>query len=1029
MRVLAALTFLVLANTSVFAQAVDPSLLSGLKARSIGPAAMSGRITSIDGWARDPSFILVGTASGGVWRSDNSGLNWRSVFDDQPVHSIGSVKIHPDHPDVLWVGSGEGNPRNSSSGGNGIYKSIDGGRAWKHMGLERTERIHRVLLDPKNPDTVYAAALGRMWGENSERGVYRSTDGGATWDRVLYIDERTGCADLIMDPRNPKKMIAAMWDYRRWPWSFRSGGPGSGLYITYDGGKNWRRLEAGLPSGPLGRMGLAVAPSDPKIVYAYVEATEENALYRSEDGGESWRKVSQGDNVGNRPFYYADLRVDPQDPNRVYSLWSLVSVSKDGGKNFEVLVNWNVHPDHHAMWINPNDPKHIIDGNDGGLAITRDHGQTWRFVRNLPLAQFYHVRVDNDVPYNVYGGLQDNGSWRGPSSVWEGGGIRNHHWQEVAFGDGFDTVPDPRDSKRGYAMSQGGALMRWDLRTGVRKNIQPTGPVGTRLRFNWNAAIAMHPKNPDTIYFGSQFVHRSRDAGESWEIISEDLTTNDPEWQRQRESGGLTLDVTDAENYTSLVSLAVSPLDTKVIWTGSDDGRLHVSQDDGKSWTSVERNVPEVPRNSWIPHIHPSSHNSGTAFVVFDDHRRSNWTPYMFRTSDFGRSWERLSIEGVRGYALSIVQDPEDPKLLFLGTELGLYVSVTGGSSWFQFSHGVPTSSVMDLALQEREADLVVATHGRGVFIVDDIRPLRGLNATVLAAPLTFFEPPTAQQYWRGQPRSSRFPASGEFNGTNRRYGALLSFATNGEVKGKVAVTVADADGEVIRTFEVPAQKGLNRVRWDLRRDGNRRPSLTPPAPDAPRPGGADALPGVYSVTLKLGEHTATREVTVLADPRWSISIGDRRANLKARENAGLLGERVAEAIDRITAIRADVAAAEQRAHSIEGEDRATFDASVKSLREALIKAEKQLWTPPGGKGITSDDSAMSQLGSLGWRMSSTWERPTAAHLELMSRAEQAISAGVSALNEVVASQYGEFRSQVKTLRIELAPSLEPLGG
>lgn len=896
---------------------LDPDLLAGMKARSIGPAAMSGRIAAIESSPADPSLVYVGAATGGVWKSVNGGLTWDPVFDDQPVAAIGALALDPGNPDVVWVGTGEGNPRNSVSVGDGLYKSVDGGRTWKRMGLEKTERIHRILLDPRDSRVAYAAALGQAWGENPERGVFKTEDGGKTWRRVLYVDERTGAADLVMDPENPNKLFAAMWDYRRWPWGFRSGGPGSGIHVSHDGGETWRKLteDDGLPKGILGRAGLAIAPSDPRIVYALVEA-EESALARSEDGGRTWRLVNTEPDVNPRPFYYADIRVDPDNPNRVYRLASRLDVSNDGGKTFETLAGFRaVHPDHHAMWINPNDGGHMVNGNDGGVYVTRDRGRTWSFAANLPLPQFYHVRVDNAVPYNVYGGLQDNGSWKGPGTVWENGGIRNHHWQEVQFGDGFDTVPDPRDPMRGYAMSQEGYLTRYDLKTGERKDVRPATPTpGTALRFNWNAGIAIDPFAPDTIYYGSQFVHKSTDRGETWTAISSDLTTNRAEWQKQAESGGLTPDISGAENFTTIIAIAPSPKQQGVLWVGTDDGRLHVTRDGGKTWSSVEGNLRGVPANTWIPHIEPSPHDAGTAFVVFDDHRRSNWTPYVQKTTDFGKTWTSLATKNLRGYALSIVQDPVDPGLLFLGTEFGLWASVDGGKGWMPWRHGVPTVSVMDLVIHPREHDLVIATHGRGLYILDDIRPLRGLSEENAKKPLHVHEISDTPQYRVAQTGGARFPGNGEYRGESRPYGALITYSLNapglphpdqekererkeadraktraaatpeqpkptpGELEaaqrtseGKVApkpaeedeggrpgrrpeaeIQILDGDGKVIRTFKQPAVRGINRAVWDLRTDAFKRAPSNRPQAGADEPWRFAGGPEVLPGTYKV---------------------------------------------------------------------------------------------------------------------------------------------------------------------------------
>ncbi|MCL7972230.1 MAG: hypothetical protein M8866_09130 [marine benthic group bacterium] len=1057
---------------------VDPSLLAGMSARSIGPAGMSGRVADVVAAPSDPTIVYVGAATGGVWKSLNGGLSFEPVFDDQPVAAIGAIAIHPTDPDVVWVGTGEGNVRNSVSVGNGIYRTRDGGRTWNHLGLEGTERIHRIIIHPGDPDVVWVAAMGREWGENEERGIYKTTDGGASWERVLYVNERTGAADLVLDPANPDKLFAAMWEYRRWPWFFKSGGPGSGLHVSRDGGDTWARLtpEDGLPEGELGRIGLGIAASDPRIVYAYIEA-EENALYRSEDGGISWVAVGKGDNVGNRPFYYADIRVDPERADRVYSLWSVISVSDDGGRNFRQLVGWDIHPDHHAMWINPEDAAHLIIGNDGGVAISHDRGRTWRFVRNLPLAQFYHIRVDMERPYNIYGGMQDNGSWKGPSTVLENGGIRNFHWAEVGFGDGFDTAADPADPMRGYAMSQEGFLIRWDLRTGERQDIRPAPREGEALRFNWNAGFAQDPFDDATIYYGSQFVHRSRDRGTSWEIISEDLTTNNPEWQNQAESGGLTPDVTGAENFTSIVSIAPSPVAEGVLWVGTDDGRLHVTRDGGVTWSSLEDNVPDVPRNTWIPHIEPSRTDAAGAFVVFDDHRRSNWTPYVFRTDDFGRRWDSVVDSGdVWGYALAVAQDPVDPDLLFLGTEFGLWVSTDGGDGWFKWTHGVPTVGVRDLVVHPRDHDLVLGTHGRAAFVLDDISPLRQLEASTLTSALHVFAIPDAVQYWRRQTGASRFPGHGEFRGQTRPIGALVSVVVNGEdvphpdeaterarlqlersrsagqesgnEEGEsgdgepesvdsIELQVSDAEGNVVRIWEESVHRGLNRITWNLRRDDFRRPDTGggEGSESEYMPSGIRVLPGDYTLTVRFGELEETVPVTVVPDPRETASDDDRKRKYDALLEAGALRESVADAISAIYRLRTDLQAALAAYERVRDEDGADgegggeeveeegLESQAREIRRALGSIEERLWVPEGTKGIVySDDRVWNMVGYALGSMQSSWEAPTAAQMAYLESARAAAANVLSDLAELNGGAVAEFRSAVLDAGLRLMP-------
>ena len=937
--------------------AIDAKLLAGMKARAIGPAAASGRIAAIDAVITNPNTIYVGTATGGVWKTTNGGLTWDPIFDDQDYASIGAVAIYQASPDIVWVGTGEGNTRNSTSIGGGIYKTVDGGKTWTRMGLEGTERINRIALHPTNPDIAYAAALGPLWGDGEERGVYKTTNGGETWEKLLYVDQTTGATDVKMDPVDPNKLYAAMWQFRRWPYNFESGGPGSGLYVSKDGGKSWiqKTEEDGLPKGELGRMVIAIAHSQPKTVYALVEA-KKSALLRSDDGGETWKTINTHFNIANRPFYYSEILVDPRDPDTIYNIFTFVSRSIDGGKKFDRLpaiaccaASNTLHIDNHSLWINPADPLHLILGNDGGIGISHDRGETFRFVQNLPVSQFYHINVDNDLPYNIYGGLQDNGSWRGPSEVWNSGGIRSVHWQEIGFGDGFDAFADPEDPMRGYAMSQGGFLFRWNLRNGEGEMIRPAAPEpGVELRFNWNSGIAQDPFNAATIYYGSQFVHKSTDRGDTWTTISGDLTSNNPDWQIYKESGGLTPDVTAAENFTTIVAIAPSAVQEGVIWVGTDDGRIHVTQNGGQTWTSVEDRLKGVPKNTWVPHIEPSPHDASVAYVVFDNHRRGDMNSYVFKVENFGRKWTPLASDVVKGYALSIQQDHVDSNLLFLGTELGLFVSLNGGQEWFKWTAGVPTVSVMDLAIQARENDLVLGTHGRSVFVIDDYSALRGLGEADFSERLKLLSVTGGIQYNSTRAPSTRFWGNGAFTGPNPPRGVVLTVMASGDdlkhpdadaertrkiarrtatekaeeaetaekpkekpesKPGQATVEVRDSSGEVIRTFKTTLKQGVNRIVWGFQADGARRmPSATPPTSDT-LPAGFEVPPGSYKLTVKFDGQELEAEARITADPRTGTSQADLENQFAVAMHLRDLSNAASNSVHRIVDAKKDIGA------------------------------------------------------------------------------------------------------------------------
>lgn len=925
--------------------------LSALAPRSIGPANMSGRLTAIAVSPKNPDIIYIGSATGGLWKTENGGNTWTPLFDAEKSSSIGDVAIDPRNPNIIWVGTGEANPRNSVGVGRGVYKSLDAGRTWTCLGLEATEKISRIQINPLDTDIVYVGALGTTWSESEHRGVYKTRDGGKSWQKVKYIGKLTGVADLAMDPSNPNHLLAAFWEHQRWPWFFRSGGKESGLFATWDGGVTWQRQEPadGFIDGPLGRIGIAFAPGMPQVVYALVEA-KKNTLLRSQNGGRNWQIVNQNPGLGGRPFYYCDIRVNPKNENILYSLESGILTSEDGGKSFRSLANWTQsHPDYHAMWIAP-DGQQLIIGNDGGLVISRDRGKTFTFVSNLPLGQYYHVSFDMEFPYRVYGGLQDNGSWKGPSTVLTDRAIYPAYWTMLGFGDGFDVEPDPEDSNCGYAMSQGGALYYYNTRTGRRLSIRPT-PGEVKDRYSWNAALALDPFHPKTIYYGSQVVHRSPDKGLTWEIISPDLTTNDPRKQQQHRSGGLTPDVTDAENHTTIICIAPSPIQEGLIWVSTDDGNIQLTRDGGKTWhlvslpltgtdplksrqrppsamnhdqavdlaespslldetvTSSTRNTPRppsehllapmplppqrvkkgpVPHGSSAAYVEPSRFDPAVAYVVYEDHQRSNWTHYVFVTRDFGRKWHSLATEEIDGFCHVVKQDLKNPKLLFLGTEFGLFYTLNEGKSWSKWTSGFPTVPVREMQIHPREDDLIIATHGRALYIMDRITPLRELSDEVLRKNLHLFELSPAHLIQPGWGGTFVAPGDGVFAGQNRPNGVFIDYIYNpipGQEKPTpfVKIEISDDRGEVIRTLKPESKPGLNRLIWDMRQK-----SLDKPVSESAQhgdPPGLLVLPGFYTVTMTLGDVKVFRQVEIKPDPRLPFDEAKARQNhAEARE-------------------------------------------------------------------------------------------------------------------------------------------------
>ncbi|MCC9138443.1 hypothetical protein ACFSKU_12740 [Pontibacter silvestris] len=1064
----------VLSMGAAHAQQLPISVFKNMKARSIGPAVMGGRITAIDAVVRNPDIMYVGAASGGVWKSENGGASWAPIFDKQSNINIGSIAIQQSNPSVVWAGTGEGNPRNSVNMGNGIYKSVDGGLTWKHMGLEKTHNIHRVIIDPTNPNVVYAGVIGLPWGDHKERGVYKTTDGGKTWEQVLYTNEKSGVADMVMDPANPSKLVVAMWQHRRTPWDFTSGGPGSGLYITYDGGKTWKKKGEtdGLPKGDLGRIGVAISRSMPGRIYAMVEATK-NGLYRSDDGGGKWTLVTDEPSIAtDRPFYYNEIYVDSKNENRIYKLSAPLSYSEDGGKSFKVLATPDqVHSDHQSFWVHPENPNLLIDGNDGGLAISRDHGKTWMNPEGIPVGQFYHINVDNEVPYNIYGGLQDNGSWAGPAYTFYNGGIRNSHWQALILADGFDVMPDPEDARYGYAMSQGGNIVRYDKVTGGASFVKPTvADANTLVRFNWNTGIAQDPFDKNTIYAGSQFVHKSTDKGMTWKTISGDLTLNNPEHHKQDESGGLTLDATNAENHNTILTLAPSALQQGVIWVGTDDGNVHLTRDGGKAWVNLSSRIPNLPKEAWIAQITASRHNAGEAFVVANLYRMgSDFNPYIYRTTDYGKSWTRLvDDKKIKGYALSFLQDPTEPHLMFAGTENGLWVSTDEGKNWAKWDHGIPASvPVMDLAIQEREADLVIGTFGRSVYVLDNIRPLRQIAATggkVLDKQLVAFEPSDAYLATYRGPQGYGKDAESMYQAENRPAGANLTYyikpkqsittskAAESSKKSKKAVsneavaktkTVKSAvdtlyvniyndTNKLIRTLkQVPdTVMGVQRLNWDLTEKGIRMPSGMLGRRGNGEPTGSQVVPGRFKVVFSYAGAKDSTFVKVNPDPRMPF-------NKEAAVARYAMQERVNKSISELTMASDRIVEATEATNVVMGQlknksgkeyeelRRATLamQDSLKSVTEMIVgkKSEKQ------GLGRPYMLTPMLKLQEAGAYISRRQETPTRTETELIEQAEVLTQETLNKINRFFSTQWVTYSKKVQSVPLNIVKEYSSL--
>jgi len=858
---------------------VNSAMFGMMEARQLGPGTMSGRITAIQGVnSDDGKTIYIGTGGGGVWKSTNAGASYKSMFDKY-CQSIGALAINQKTPSTVYVGTGESNMRNSVSIGNGMYKTTDGGDNWKKIGLDSTEHISKIIIHPDSSNIIYVAVPGALWSNSKHRGLYKSVNGGETWEKLFYIDDVTGCADVLMDPSNPKVLFVSMWQFRRQPFSFNSGGKGSGLYKSVDGGKTWKEIKNGLPEKPFGRIAMAIAPSDSKQMLAIVESSN-TGLYISSDGGETWKSQSATMNVKARPFYFSTIVIDPKNPKRVYRPAFYFAYSDDGGYSFSEASSdggW-VHSDMHALWINPSNTNIMYLGTDGGIYVSINGGVTWQFNQALPVGQFYHVSYDLKEPYNVYGGLQDNGSWMAPSAG--PGGINNANWDRVNGGDGFWTVPDA-DGKTVYSEYQGGNMNRTNLSNMKSEFIQPQKTAKEeKLRWNWNTPIVTGAKNPKNLYVGAQYLYKSNDQGRNWKRISGDLTSNDKKKQKQEESGGLSEDNTSAENHCTIFTIAESSLDENLIWVGTDDGNLQYSTDAGTTWINVSLNIAKcgVANQAWVSSIQPSQFDKNMVYATFDNHMYGDHKTYLAKSSDLGKTWKRIDSKEFTGFAHKIKEDLINKNLLFLGTEMGLFASLDGGDNWFRMKNNMPEYAlVRDIQIHPKANDLIVATHGRGIFILDDIRPMRNLTKEIWEQDVVLFQTPDITlnngKFGYGGPE-----VSGGWSAENPPSTPTINYYLKQRLaSGKITVEIYDDKGNLLQSMPGTIRKGINKISWNLR--------STPPkvAEGSTKMDGAGftapmVLPGIYTIKVKVKDKEYTGTVKCIHDAEnKDLSETDRK--------------------------------------------------------------------------------------------------------------------------------------------------------
>ena len=966
-----------------------PDALANLKFRDLGPASAGGRVTSVVGVPGDPSVYYIGAAGGGVFKSVDGGLTWKAIFEHESTASIGAIALAPSNANFVWVGTGEGNVRNDLLDGHGVYFSPDAGRSWKFMGLAETQHISAIAVDPSDPNTVFVGAMGHAWAPNADRGVFKTTDGGKTWKKVLFVNDTTGVSDLALDAGNPKVIFAGMWQFRRYPWSLVDGGPGSGLYRSTDGGDTWEKLTKGLPEGPLGRIAVAVAPSNPDHVYALI-AAKKGMLWQSADMGDTWTPVSDNHALDVRAFYFSRMLVAPQDDNKVFFMSFNLMQSDDGGKTAHV-ADRGVHSDHHALWIDPKDPNRMIQGGDGGVFLSMDSAKTWRFLDGMPIEQLYQVAADSRSPYNVCGGLQDNSAWCGPSSDLSHNNVPGSAWYTTAGGDGEYSVPAPSDPNVVYSDSQNGSISRLDLKTHLSDSIRPVvegveevKPADLKYRFNWTTPIAVSRSNSNEVFLGGNALFKSIDGGKNWTAISGDLTRNDKSKQ-EIPGGPVNHDISGAETYDTILSITLAATDPNVIWVGTDDGYVQVTRDGGKTWKNVTpHGAPEWAR---VYQVGVSPFDAGAAYVSFDGRMIDDQHPYIYRTSDYGANWQKIT-QGLPDDAdVNVVrEDPNQKGFLVAGTDTGLYYSANNGETWKQIKANFPTVPVWDVKFVKKDHDLVLATHGRGFFVFDDIRPLEELSSEVESSPFHLFAPSEGVMFHRW--RSDEGQQSG-YAAPNAPDGVIIDYYLKSEIKVSpqekkqretpVKIVITDERGNPVTTEYGPSKEGVNRFAWNLRYEGpTPLNSQHLPASEFFNPNrGPMVVPGTYKISVTVNGQTQTQTATVVPDPNLHVDPVVFRAQTEAALHARAEVSAMNEMLNRIDDIQKEISSfAETVQSSKDDELKNKYEPVVTRGRELSKKldAVKDVFLDPSIQMNVPEDSIhgltrlQGQISQLGFR-------------------------------------------------------------